>query len=278
LPFLAGCGLEAGMDEAAHPRLIDADALGNLVLLQAPIDDGDAERFVHVRKSTPRNLCVNQELEAFCMTAQRTGLVHLYKPLPGNDLAQSSIEKSFSSDYRKPVAPRRIDAELDAGAFSRNFNRLFDALAAQDGVTARRFAQDINIGESEVSRWRSGSKGVPGLATMLKIAIRFGVSVDVLLAGVCPQYVTGKTVQSYTVQNSTRVTESALPAKGERAHAPSTSTAHLLQEISARQRIIDITNQQIAELASGLYTTDPKTDRTGTSKSVPRPVRRKHRG
>jgi hypothetical protein len=133
------------------------------------------------------------------------------------------------------------------------------------------------VGEERVSKWRSGRLPVPELATLLKIAMRFGVSVDALLHGVCEGYAVAEGVLNGTVLNGTGVAKSAIPARKAGTHAPATSTAHILEAIAARQRIIDLTNQQIADLARGLLPTRPQDSGVGTAKSGTRAVRRNGR-
>jgi transcriptional regulator with XRE-family HTH domain len=196
-------------------------------------------------------------------------VVNLYKTPSVNDLDQSGIAKKSSLPYGQGVDEKQKPTKLDHWAFSRNFRRLFDDLNAREGTTARQFAQDINVGEDQVSRWRSGFAAVPGLATMLKIATRFGVSVDVLLVGVSPTY----SVQNRTARAKVNMSNSAVPSRNGGAHE-STATG-ILKEIEARQRIIDLTNQQIADLASGLHTANATVPGVVAPKPVPRVVRRK---
>lgn len=175
------------------------------------------------------------------------------------------------------MAASRMTIDLDRGAFGRNFARLFNDLKRREGTTARAFAQDINVGEERVSKWRSGSLPVPELATLMKIAIRFGVSVDVLLVGVCPQYVTGESVLNGTASKSTPVAKSASSVRGS-TDEYSTSATHLLQQIEAREHILTITRKDIHDLTRRLYEAREEVPPSGRAKSVARTVRRKHRG
>jgi transcriptional regulator with XRE-family HTH domain len=98
---------------------------------------------------------------------------------------KSHVEKVFCGGYRLGV-PKRADIPLNRAAFGRNFARLFTALEAK--TSQRAFALDLGVGEDRVSKWLSGRLPVPDTTTLIKIAARFNVSVDVLLEGVNATY------------------------------------------------------------------------------------------
>jgi len=199
-------------------------------------------------------------------------LVPRYKSFRALSLGESFVEKSFATDYRQDVARSSITADLDPRAFGRNFSRLFTDLERREETTARAFAQDLNVGEERVSKWRRGSVGVPNTKTLVKIAIRFGVSVDVLLENVCSQYESLRIVQKSTASAKENMRQSALPAKGG-THA-TTSTADLLQQIEAHERVLELTRRGIHDLTRRLYETDADVPRTVAAKSRTRRVRR----
>lgn len=109
------------------------------------------------------------------------------KLLSACGLEETGVEKSFLDRYCHGVPPSRESQPLDSAAFGRNLDRLLLKLKKR-GVTARDFAKSIGYPETRLSKWRSGAVAVPGLSTVLKLAVQFGVSVNVLLDGVNKSY------------------------------------------------------------------------------------------
>ena len=129
----------------------------------------------------------------------------------------SPLEKSCSGGYRRYVAARKPVA-LDRTIFGRNFNQLFLPL----NMSARAFALEIGVGEDKISKWRKGALPVPELPTLLKMCVRFGVSIDVLLEDVNDAYTamikTIRVVQYETVRAEQHRVTSILPEKSEGSH------------------------------------------------------------
>lgn len=206
---------------------------------------------------------------------QYSGLVSCDKSLPIQHLRHTVIEKSFSGGYRALVVPARNALALDRKAFGRNVARLFDDLCARDpSTTARSVAAAIGVGEDKVSKWRSGSLAVPRTPTLIKIAICFGVSVDVLLDGVTDLYRPTQIGVSEKSETMTLpVAKNVAQYAGVASASPSGTTAHALptprlsesepdriaQEISVQTRteelavteIVDCTRRILA-LATGV--------------------------
>lgn len=207
------------------------------------------------------------------------GLVQEHNVFHRKDLRESCLEKSFLGGYRHPVGRARASEELDGRAFSRNFRRLLHDSMEREGISARQVAQDIHVGEDQVSRWRNGTAAVPGLLSLLKIAIRFRVSVDVLLIGVHPQYDVLKSVQKSTALKGTPVANSALPernGKGRTHGATQQSAADLIRAIEAREHILELTRRDIHNLTRLLYEAGEESHPPVPAKPVTRGLRRNH--
>lgn len=138
-------------------------------------------------------------------------LAYKCKSLPYLGLdATSVVEKKIFGGYRLGVATSR--APLDRAAFGVNFERLFVLLRKSDGISARELARDLGVGEDRVSKWRKGGLPVPDTKTLLRMAVRFRVSVDHLLVGVDSGYdgLVGTLVPERSVSDNTKVVHLSL--------------------------------------------------------------------
>lgn len=174
------------MNETTHPGLADPDSLSDLVLPEPALNDGDLERLVHGGKYGRRKLVCQDKYRQSGAAEPRQRLAYIDKSHTTCQLGLVSvIEKTFSRGYREPV-PRR-PTKLDQNAFARNLDALFRVLQKRSpNLTAREFAADIGVGEDKISKWRRGQAPVPGVPTLVKLAARLDVLVDVLLRDVAP--------------------------------------------------------------------------------------------